>query len=101
MILYHFAQSAPLIPIVFSTCGGLDILSPPSSPHLEERSLETTFVPTEARVTPQDSVLLSIADIPMYLDKVLKTLSLHTEARTSFITSVPRVSLHRPHATDR
>ena len=37
-------------------------------------------------MTPGDSVLLPISMIPGYLDAALKTLVLHTEARTSFIT---------------
>ncbi|KAK1233446.1 hypothetical protein PQX77_003398 [Marasmius sp. AFHP31] len=59
--------------------------SPPPSPRLEEFN-GSRFVPTDARVTPEDSVLFSIQDLPQHLDKALKALSLHTEARTSFIT---------------
>ncbi|KAF8314720.1 hypothetical protein DL93DRAFT_2079861 [Clavulina sp. PMI_390] len=33
-----------------------------------------------------NSVLLSISEVPAYLDKALKALDLHVEARTSFIT---------------
>ncbi|KAL0065789.1 hypothetical protein AAF712_007277 [Marasmius tenuissimus] len=59
--------------------------SPPLSPRLNEFT-GSKFVPTDAQVTPEDSVLLSIQDLPQYLDKALHALSLHTEARTSFIT---------------
>ncbi|KAK7693275.1 hypothetical protein QCA50_002842 [Cerrena zonata] len=44
------------------------------------------FVPSETSVSPLNALLLSIADLPKYLDKALNALSLHTEARTSFIT---------------
>jgi hypothetical protein len=45
-----------------------------------------TFDPARPSVEPGDSVLLPISKVPSYLDTVLKTLALHTEARTSFIT---------------
>ena len=45
-----------------------------------------TFDPARPVVDPVDSVLLPISKVPSYLDSVLKTLALHTEARTSFIT---------------
>ena len=45
-----------------------------------------TFDPARPIVDPVDSVLLPISKVPSYLDSVLKTLALHTEARTSFIT---------------
>ena len=45
-----------------------------------------TFDPARPSVDPADSILLPISKIPSYLDSVLKTLTLHTEARTSFIT---------------
>jgi hypothetical protein len=44
------------------------------------------FDPARPSVDPGDSVLLPINKVPGYLDTVLKTLALHTEARTSFIT---------------
>jgi hypothetical protein len=49
---------------------------------------EEVFDPANPRLIPGNSVLLSITDIPQYLDKALLALGLHTEARTSFITSV-------------
>ena len=45
-----------------------------------------TFDPTRPSVNPGDSVLLPISEVPGYLDAALKSLALHTEARTSFIT---------------
>ena len=45
-----------------------------------------TFDPARPSVDPVDSALLPISKVPSYLDSVLKTLALHTEARTSFIT---------------
>ena len=47
-----------------------------------------TFDPVRPIVDPADSVLLPISKVPTYLDAALKALTLHTEARTSFITSV-------------
>ena len=44
------------------------------------------FDPARPSVSPNDSVLLPIGKVPGYLDKALKALALHTEARTSFIT---------------
>ncbi|KAG8924974.1 hypothetical protein FRC01_010839 [Tulasnella sp. 417] len=44
------------------------------------------FNPSSSQCSPQDSVLLSIDDVPAYLDKALSALGLHTEGRTSFIT---------------
>ena len=44
------------------------------------------FDPSCPSVSPGDSVLLPIGKVPGYLDTALKALTLHTEARTSFIT---------------
>ncbi|KAI0246381.1 hypothetical protein BJV78DRAFT_1255092 [Lactifluus subvellereus] len=45
-----------------------------------------TFDPSRPSVSPGDSILLPISKVPGYLDAALKALTLHTEARTSFIT---------------
>jgi len=45
-----------------------------------------TFDPARPSLNPGDSVLLPTSKVPGYLDKALKALALHTEARTSFIT---------------
>ncbi|KAH8986746.1 hypothetical protein EDB92DRAFT_1801755 [Lactarius akahatsu] len=45
-----------------------------------------TFDPARPSVNPGDSVLLPTSKVPGYLDLALKALTLHTEARTSFIT---------------
>jgi hypothetical protein len=45
-----------------------------------------TFDPSRPSLSPGDSILLPIGKIPSYLDAALKALTLHTEARTSFIT---------------
>jgi hypothetical protein len=45
-----------------------------------------TFDPSRPSLSPADSILLPIGKIPSYLDAALKALTLHTEARTSFIT---------------
>ncbi|KAL0065479.1 hypothetical protein AAF712_007543 [Marasmius tenuissimus] len=62
--------------------------SPPPSPCAPAgQTLDIeSFVPTSAQLDPHNSVLLSIEDLPAYLDRALAALSLHTEARTSFIT---------------
>jgi len=44
------------------------------------------FDPSRPSVSPAHSVLLPIGKVPGYLDTALKALTLHTEARTSFIT---------------
>lgn len=49
---------------------------------------DETFFPTKPRIDPRDAVLLSIENVPLYLDRALKTLTLPVEARTSFITFV-------------
>ncbi|VDB95549.1 unnamed protein product [Peniophora sp. CBMAI 1063] len=59
-------------------------LTPPTSPSLTPSAV--AFDPSRAEVSASDSVLLPVDKIPGYLDRVLAALSLHTEARTSFIT---------------
>jgi hypothetical protein len=46
------------------------------------------FDPSRPSVSPVNSILLPIGKVPGYLDAALKALTLHTEARTSFITFV-------------
>jgi len=50
----------------------------------EER--QGIFNPIKASLDDNNAVLIPVQDITMYLDKTLKLLGLHTEARTSFIT---------------
>ncbi|KAL1720259.1 hypothetical protein EV715DRAFT_272119 [Schizophyllum commune] len=57
---------------------------PPSSPVLGQA--REVFRPGVTGVSNEDSVLLPVADVTPYLDKVLAALGLHVEARTSFIT---------------
>jgi hypothetical protein len=45
-----------------------------------------TLDPSCPSLSPRNSILLPIGKIPSYLDTALKSLTLHTEARTSFIT---------------
>ena len=45
-----------------------------------------TFDPSCPSLNPDDSILLPISKVAGYLDVALKALTLHTEARTSFIT---------------
>ncbi len=48
-----------------------------------------TFDPSRPSLSPGNSILLPIGKISGYLDAALKALTLHTEARTSFITYAP------------
>ncbi|KAJ7138822.1 hypothetical protein C8R46DRAFT_603970 [Mycena filopes] len=59
--------------------------SPPGSPVLKNFGTES-FSPPTSDLSPTNSVLIAVASITPYLDKVLLALGLHTEARTSFIT---------------
>ncbi|KAJ7177172.1 hypothetical protein C8R46DRAFT_889544 [Mycena filopes] len=59
--------------------------SPPASPVLENFGTES-FSPLTSDLSPKNSVLIAVASITPYLDKILLALGLHTEARTSFIT---------------
>ncbi|KAF9021390.1 hypothetical protein BDZ89DRAFT_957527 [Hymenopellis radicata] len=56
-------------------------LSPPPSP-----SAGPVFNPVHSTVSDADSVVLPVTQITPYLDAALTALSLHVEARTSFIT---------------
>ncbi|KAG8922413.1 hypothetical protein FRC02_011867 [Tulasnella sp. 418] len=73
----------------------LDLLdSPPSSPTSASLPSDLTsdcddtesFIPGRSKCAPHNSVLLSVQEAPLYLNKALFELGLHTEARTSFIT---------------
>ena len=72
-----------------------DFFSANSSPVTPDSSRATTpvedietFDPSRPSLSPGNSILLPIGKIPSYLDAALKALTLHTEARTSFITYV-------------
>lgn len=71
-------RTRPAVPITPAS-------SRPSSPGSDA---PVQFDPSRPIIVPEDSVLLSIDRIPTYLDHALKALTLHTEARTSFITFV-------------
>ncbi|KAG2153927.1 hypothetical protein DEU56DRAFT_897960 [Suillus clintonianus] len=45
-----------------------------------------TFSPTSSSLSDTDSIVIPVDKVSVYLDKALKVLGLHTEARTSFIT---------------
>ncbi|KAJ7762938.1 hypothetical protein B0H16DRAFT_1368503 [Mycena metata] len=60
--------------------------SPPASPVAQQFSPGELFSPLTSDLCPADSVVIPVAEITPYLDKVLLVLGLHTEARTSFIT---------------
>ncbi|KAG8943354.1 hypothetical protein FRC04_002910 [Tulasnella sp. 424] len=57
--------------------------SRPGTPVIER---ELAFIPGRTICSPSDSVLVPAKDVPVYLDKALQALTLHAEARTSFIT---------------
>ena len=58
--------------------------TPPASP-ITESSIQV-FSPLSAKLSDEDSVLLSLQDLPSYLDAALTGLDLDTEAKTDFIT---------------
>jgi len=47
-----------------------------------------TFNPISSNLDDTDSIVIPVDKASVYLDKSLKVLGLHTEARTSFITCV-------------
>ncbi|KAG1844194.1 hypothetical protein DFJ58DRAFT_706605 [Suillus subalutaceus] len=57
----------------------------PHSPASEPQPLDT-FSPISSSLSDTDSVIIPVDKVTVYLDKSLKALGLHTEARTSFIT---------------
>ncbi|KAG1841991.1 hypothetical protein C8R48DRAFT_643701 [Suillus tomentosus] len=57
----------------------------PRSPASELQSVDV-FSPTSSTLGDMDSIVVSVDKVTVYLDKSLKALGLHTEARTSFIT---------------
>lgn len=65
-------------------------LSPSPSPTTEQTTFEfeTPFIPNQPQVNATNSVVLEVSKMTPYLDKAIKGLGLHTEARTSFITYV-------------
>ncbi|KAJ3514858.1 hypothetical protein NMY22_g14606 [Coprinellus aureogranulatus] len=73
-------------------------LSPLPSPRVEqtEYMAEPTFVPNQPQIDANNSVVIEVSKLAPYLDKALKDLGLHTEARTSFITYwLPSVLKHQ------
>ncbi|KZV82374.1 hypothetical protein EXIGLDRAFT_843823 [Exidia glandulosa HHB12029] len=66
----------------------------PPSPPLEDAP--EAFNPAYAVMTPSNSVLIDVSDVPSYIDKALSAMTLHTEARTSFITYwLPAILKHK------
>lgn len=59
-------------------------MTPPNSRPTSSHGL--AFNPANPFLSPQNSVMVGIKEIPKYLDNCLLALGLHTEARTSFIT---------------
>ncbi|KAG1812598.1 uncharacterized protein BJ212DRAFT_459416 [Suillus subaureus] len=57
----------------------------PQSPAFEPQSVDT-FNPISSSLDDMDSIVIPADKASVYLDKSLKVLGLHTEARTSFIT---------------
>lgn len=67
--------------------------SPPHSPTFGHPQEFEHFSPSSSDLCDRDSVVLSVDGVTPYLDKSLRSLGLHTEARTSFITCV-KLSLY-------
>jgi hypothetical protein len=59
----------------------------PLSPAFKPQPADT-FNPISSSLDDMDSVLIPVGKVAVYLDKSLKALGLHTEARTSFIMCV-------------
>ncbi|KAG1764758.1 hypothetical protein EDD22DRAFT_968835 [Suillus occidentalis] len=57
----------------------------PLSPAFKPQSVDT-FNPITSNLDDMDSVVIPVGKVAVYLDKSLKALGLHTEARTSFVT---------------
>jgi hypothetical protein len=72
---------------------------PPLSPSRPTSTVENildapgAFDPYRPSISQYDSVLLEKGKVASYLDKALKVLTLHTEARNSFITYASLSSL--------
>lgn len=74
--LFWEAHTGPPVPV-----------SPPQSPIVSSLPLDVeVFNPSDAHLSDNDSVVISVDTITPYLDAAPKALGLHTEARTSFIT---------------
>ncbi|KAG1888813.1 hypothetical protein F4604DRAFT_1950600 [Suillus subluteus] len=57
----------------------------PRSPASKPQPVDT-FNPISSSLNDMDSIVIPVDKVTVYLDKLLKVLGLHTEARTSFIT---------------
>ncbi|KAJ3534782.1 hypothetical protein NMY22_g6775 [Coprinellus aureogranulatus] len=68
--------------------GAVEPLSPLPSPRVEQTKnlAEPTFIPNQPQIDANNSVVIEVSKLTLYLNKALKDLGLHTEARTSFIT---------------
>jgi hypothetical protein len=59
----------------------------PRSPASKPQPVDT-FNPISSSLDDTDSIVIPVDRASIYLDKSLKVLGLHTEARTTFITCV-------------
>lgn len=66
------------------------LLTPPASPRSStvglDTSVERVFVPNRPIIEPTNAIVLEVRKVASYLDRALRALGLHVEARTSFIT---------------
>jgi len=70
--------------------------SPPRSPAFDQPQPVEYFSPISSDLCDLDSVILPADKVTPYLDKSLRALGLHTEARTSFITYwLPSILKHK------
>ena len=75
-------------PSTWLSSAGSHLITPNASRATTPVGDMEAFDPSHPSVSPDESILLPIGKVPSYLDTALKALSLHTEARNSFITYV-------------
>ncbi|KAJ7113529.1 hypothetical protein C8R44DRAFT_833048 [Mycena epipterygia] len=90
---WSFSSVYPIVPVENSKSGRETVQSSePESDDLDER-----FNPASCHLSDVNAVLLPTSKATSYLNGVLETLGLHTEARTSFITCILAAFLRHAH----